>query len=82
MSRDFPGFLRVARDFSCFTGGFEFFWARKEYPPPQTKNIEVLVISVYTAYGHGPIHQICLVFGTTIISTPVDFRALTILLRW
>ena len=64
MSRDFPEFLRVSRDFPCFPGisnafpGALSFLAR-EFPPPQ-KKVEAHVISVYTAYGHGPIHQICL----------------------
>ena len=67
MSRDFPGFLHVSRDFPCLPGisnafpealSFEL---AKECPPPNThKNVEVLVLSVCTAYRHGPIHQICL----------------------
>ena len=65
MSRDFPGFFScfpgfpmLSRDFYCFPAGFEFFWRRNVPPTPHTQNVEVLVISVYTAYG--PIHQICL----------------------
>ena len=65
MSRDFPGFLLVSRDLACFPvisnalpGALSFFGPG--VAPPPTKNVEVLVISLYTAYGHGPIHQICL----------------------
>ena len=59
MSRDFPEFLRVSRDFPCFPGiSTALSLGGGECPPPHTQNVEVLVISVYTAYG--PIHQICL----------------------
>ena len=62
MSRDFPEFLRVSRDFPCFPGistafpgflllsrGLWVFLAQECPPPPHTQNVEVLVISVYTA---------------------------------
>ena len=61
ISRDF---FRVSRDFPCFPGGFEFFW-RRNVPPPQ--NVEVLVISVYTAYGRRKVASKQLVGGQHVV---------------
>ena len=72
MSRDFPGINCISRGFHAIFQGFHAI--SRGFPPIYTAVCPTLAQTLYTKFAY--------VFWPTIISACVDFRALTLPLRW